>query len=90
MEIGHIVMLARLELSEQEKKLFSKQIGSIIEYIDKLNELDTTNVPPTAHVLPIKNVFRSDEMKESLSKDAALQNAPKRKDDFYEVPKIII
>ncbi len=89
MEIEHIVMLARLELTEEEKKLFSKQIGSIIEYIEKLNELDTTNVDPTSHILPMKNVFRDDKLKPSLLKDNALQNAPDRTNDFYRVPKII-
>lgn len=89
MDIGHIVMLARLELTEEEKKLFSKQIESIIEYIDKLNELDTTNIEPTAHVLPMKNVFRDDNLKPSLTKDEALRNAPDRTHDFYRVPKII-
>ncbi len=89
MKIEQIVMLARLELTEEEKKLFSKQIGSIIEYIDKLNELDTANVDPTAHVLPMKNVFRDDELKPSLCKDKALQNAPNRINDFYRVPRII-
>lgn len=89
MQIEHIVMLARLKLTEEEKKKFSKQIGSIIEYINKLNELDTTNVEPTAHILPIKNVFRDDELKPSLPKNKALQNAPNRTNDFYRVPKII-
>ncbi|GMR03421.1 MAG: Asp-tRNA(Asn)/Glu-tRNA(Gln) amidotransferase subunit GatC [Thermodesulfovibrionia bacterium] len=89
MDIGHIAMLARLALTEEEKKLFSKQIESIMEYIDKLNELDTTNVEPTAHVLPIKNVFRDDNLKPSLPKDEALRNAPDRTHDFYRVPKII-
>ncbi len=89
MEIDHVSMLARLELSEEEKEIFSKQLSSIIEYIDKLNELDTTSVDPTAHVLPIKNVFREDELRQSLPKDKALQNAPNKADDFYRVPKII-
>lgn len=82
-------MLARLDLSETEKILFSEQLGSIIQYIDKLNELDTSNVEPTAHVLPIKNVFRKDELRPSLSRDKALQNAPDSRDGFYKVPKII-
>ena len=82
-------MLARLELTEEEKKTFSKQLSSIIQYIDKLNELDTAGVDPTAHVLPIKNVVREDELRQSLPKDKAIQNAPHRKDDFYRVPKII-
>jgi len=89
MEIEHIAMLARLKLTEEEKKLFSKQIGSIIEYIDKLNELDTTDVAPTSHVLPMKNVFRDDKPRPSLPKDKVLQNAPNRTKDFYKVPKII-
>ncbi len=89
MKIEQVSMLARLELSEEEKEIFSKQLSSIIEYIDKLNELDTTNVDPTAHVLPIRNVFREDELRPSLPKDKALQNAPHKTDDFYRVPKII-
>ena len=89
MKIDHIAMLARLDLTNEEKEIFSKQLSSIIEYIDKLNELDTTSIKPTAHVLPIKNIFRDDKLKSSLPKDKALQNAPGRTDDFYRVPKII-
>ena len=89
MEIGHIALLARLELSEEEKALFSRQLGSIIKYIEKLNELDTASVEPTAHVLPLHNVFREDEMQPSLPREMALQNAPERSEQFYRVPKII-
>jgi aspartyl-tRNA(Asn)/glutamyl-tRNA(Gln) amidotransferase subunit C len=89
MEIGHIALLARLELSEEEKALFSRQLGSIIEYIEKLNELDTASVEPTAHVLPLHNVFREDAVQPSLPRDMALQNAPERNEQFYRVPKII-
>jgi aspartyl-tRNA(Asn)/glutamyl-tRNA(Gln) amidotransferase subunit C len=89
MEIEHITLLARLKLTDSEKKLFSRQVGNIIEYINKLNELDTTNVEPTAHILPMKNVFREDELRPSLSQDKALQNAPDKKASFYKVPKII-
>jgi aspartyl-tRNA(Asn)/glutamyl-tRNA(Gln) amidotransferase subunit C len=89
LKIEEIAMLARLELSEEEKKLFSGQLESIIQYIDKLNELDTTSVEPTAHVLPIKNVFRKDEPAPSLPKEKALQNAPDASESFYRVPKII-
>jgi aspartyl-tRNA(Asn)/glutamyl-tRNA(Gln) amidotransferase subunit C len=89
MEIGHIALLARLELSEEEKELFSRQLGSIIEYIEKLNELDTASVEPTAHVLPLHNVFREDAVQPSLPRDMALQNAPERNEQFYRVPKII-
>ncbi len=89
MHIEHIALLARLHLSEEEKKLFSDQVGSIIQYIDKLNELDTTDVEPTAHVLPVKNVFREDRLKPSLPQEKVLQNAPEKSDHFFSVPKII-
>lgn len=89
MKIDHVAMLARLNLSESEKELFSKQVDGIIEYIDKLNELDTADVEPTAHVLPIKNAFRKDELRNSLPRDKALQNAPAKEDGFYRVPRII-
>lgn len=89
MEIDHVALLARLKLSDNEKNLFSRQLDTTIAYIDKLNELDTTNVRPTAHVLPIKNVFREDKREPSLPQDIALQNAPDKDDGFYKVPKII-
>lgn len=89
MQIGHIALLARLNLSQEEKDLFSRQLGSIIEYIKKLNELDTSNVEPTAHVLPLHNVFREDKVQPSLPREMALQNAPDRNEQFYRVPKII-
>ncbi len=89
MKIEDVALLARLKLTEKEKELFSRQISGIIKYVEKLNELDTTNVEPTAHIFPMKNVFREDKMRPSLSKDRVLQNAPEKKGSFYKVPKII-
>ncbi len=89
MEIERVALLARIKLAEGEKELFSKQLGSILKYIDKLNELDTKDVEPTSHVLSIKNIFREDSTIPSLSKDKALMNAPDSTGDFYRVPKII-
>lgn len=89
MEIDHVALLARLKLKDEEKDLFSKQVGSIIEYVDKLNELDIADVEPTAHVLPMKNVFREDIPRDSLPREKALQNAPRKNKGFYRVPKII-
>jgi aspartyl-tRNA(Asn)/glutamyl-tRNA(Gln) amidotransferase subunit C len=89
MEIEQVALLARLKLSDDEKRLFSRQVGSIIDYIDKLNELDTKDIEPTAHVLPVKNVFREDKLRPSLPREKALQNAPESNDNFYRVPKII-
>jgi aspartyl-tRNA(Asn)/glutamyl-tRNA(Gln) amidotransferase subunit C len=89
MDIEHVALLARLKLTESEKELFSRQVGSIIEYIDQLNELDTTDVEPTAHILSIKNILREDKLIVSIPQDKAMLNAPEKDGSFYRVPKII-
>jgi aspartyl-tRNA(Asn)/glutamyl-tRNA(Gln) amidotransferase subunit C len=89
MKIDHIARLARLELTNNEKEVFAQQMTNIMEYFDKLNELDTRDVEPTSHVLTMKNIFRDDEHTPSLSREKALHNAPGRIDNFYRVPKII-
>jgi aspartyl-tRNA(Asn)/glutamyl-tRNA(Gln) amidotransferase subunit C len=89
LKIEDVALLARLQLTEQEKKLFARQLKNTIDYINKLNELDTTEIEPTAHVLPVENVFREDDLSPSLSCDRALQNAPEREDNFFLVPRII-
>ena len=89
MDIEHVVLLARLKLTESEKEFFPEQVERIISYMDQLNELDTSNVEPTAHILPLKNVFREDNITASLPQDNAMQNAPKRDGSLYRVPKII-
>ncbi len=88
-EVEHIARLARLKLTEEEKILYSEQLSKILDYIEKLNELDTTDVEPTSHVLPIKNVFREDTPEPSLPVDEALKNAPQRAGPYYRVPRII-
>lgn len=88
-EIEHIAALARLSLSEEEKVLFGSQLSSILEYMDKLNELDTKDIEPTSHVLSLSNVMRGDVPKDSLPRDEALMNAPEHTEKFYRVPKII-
>ena len=89
MDIDHAAVLARLHITQSEKELFAGQVQSIINYIEKLNELDTTSVEPTAHILPINNVFREDSLRDSLPRNKALQNAPQKDEDFYRVPRII-
>ena len=89
MKIEDVALLARLQLTVLEKELFARQLKNTIDYINKLNELDTTDIEPTAHVLPIVNVFREDELRPSLLRDKALQNAPEREGNFYLVPRII-
>jgi aspartyl-tRNA(Asn)/glutamyl-tRNA(Gln) amidotransferase subunit C len=88
-EIEHIASLARLYLTEEEKELFGSQLGSILDYMEKLNELDTRDTEPTSHVLPISNVMRGDIPGHSISKEDALRNAPGHTEKFYKVPKII-
>jgi len=88
-EVEHVANLARLEFNEEEKEKLTRHLAKILEYIDKLNELDTTDVEPTSHVIPVKNVIRQDVVKPSLSKEEALANAPRNVNGLFEVPKII-
>jgi len=87
--VRHISHLSRLAPSDEEVRLFSRQLSAIVEYVDQLNEVDTTDVPPTAHALLLHNVFRADEPGESLEVDKALANAPQRDGDFFAVPKVL-
>jgi len=87
--VEHIAYLCRLSLSGLERERFSQQLGSILAYVEKLNELDTTGIEPTSHVLDMKNVMREDRPRPSLPSDDALMNAPDRSGNFYRVPKII-
>lgn len=87
--VDYVARLARLNIPEQEKELFGKQLENILDHIEKLNELDTKDIEPTSHVLSMSNVMREDKPGESLSKEDALMNAPDHTDKFYRVPKII-
>ena len=88
-DVEHVALLSRLELSEQELDKFTGQLDAILEYIDVLNQVDTSAVEPLAHVLEIRNVMRADEVQPSLPREAALQNAPDAEDGFFKVPKIV-
>ncbi|MTI85959.1 MAG: Asp-tRNA(Asn)/Glu-tRNA(Gln) amidotransferase subunit GatC [Firmicutes bacterium] len=88
-DVEHVALLARLELSEEEKELYTKQLSDILEHAQTLNKLDTENVLPTAHVLPLKNVFREDEVGDHLDTEKALSNAPDKEENFFRVPKIV-
>jgi aspartyl-tRNA(Asn)/glutamyl-tRNA(Gln) amidotransferase subunit C len=88
-EVEHVARLARLELTDEEKERMRAQLDSILTYIDKLNELDTSAVEPTSHVLPMMNIFRDDEVRPSLSQEETLANAPDRQDLFFRVPRIL-
>jgi len=88
-EVNHVALLARLELTDEEKKMYSGQLSAILEYAGMLDELDTTNVIPTAHVLPLKNVFREDREGDHLPLKKTLQNAPDSDGSFFKVPRIV-
>ncbi len=88
-EVLYIARLARLEFDEEKVEEFTHQLGRVLDYINKLKELDVSNVEPTYHVLDMVSVMREDEVKESLSQEEALSNAPDPKDGFFRVPKII-
>lgn len=87
--IEYVGILAKLELSEEEKENAKKDMGEMLDYIDKLNELDTTGIEPMSHVFPVHNVFREDVVKNGDGREETLANAPERKDDCFVVPKTI-
>ena len=88
-QVRKVARLSRLDLSEEEVAEFTGQLSAILEYMEKMNELDTDNVQPLAHCLPISNVFRADCVKESLGTEKALANSPQRDGEFFKVPKIL-
>ena len=88
-EVRYIAHLARLELSKEEEEKFSRQLGEILAYVDKLKEVDTRSVRPTSHVFTLKNIFREDERKDSLPVEEALRNAPQQRRTQFQVPRVI-
>lgn len=88
-DVEHVAFLARIKLSEEEKDIYTRQLSDIIKYMQKLNELDTENIEPTAHVLSLENVFREDKVGEHLNPEKVLLNAPDREGNFFRVPKIV-
>jgi len=88
-QVEHVAKLARLEVSEDEKAMFARQLSAILTYMDQLKEVDTEGVEPTATVLPTENVWREDAVRLSLAQEQALANAPDQADGFFRVPKII-
>jgi len=88
-EVRYVAKLARVQIDQSKIYAMSAQLSDILSYMDKLNAVDTSQVPPTAHVIEMATVFREDEVTPSLSQDEALQNAPDRVGAFYRVPKII-
>jgi aspartyl-tRNA(Asn)/glutamyl-tRNA(Gln) amidotransferase subunit C len=88
-DVEHIAKLAKLEFTDAEKEKFTHQLNQILEYVEQLNTLDTDNVEPLSHVIELRNVFRADEVKQGVSTEEALKNAPSKTDQFFKVPKVI-
>ena len=87
--IDYVGILAKLELSDEEKEQAKKDMASMLDYIDQLNELDTTGVEPMSHVFPIENVMREDVVTNGDESEKTLFNAPERKDKTFVVPKTV-
>lgn len=87
--VRHVALLSRLALTEEELDRFTEQLSAILDYIGKLNQLDTSAVPPMSHALALKNVFRADEPRPPLPREKALENAPEEEGGFFRVPQII-
>lgn len=88
-EVEHVANLAHLKLSEEENEVFIEQLAEILNYIEKLNELDTDDVQATAYTVPMNNVFREDKVEQSISREKLLANAPEKKEGHFRVPQII-
>jgi len=88
-QVRNVAKLARLEMTDEEVARLSPELSAILEYIGKLSELDTENVEPLAHCLPVHNVVREDIPTASLDVEKALANAPARVDDYFKVPKVL-
>ena len=87
-DVEHVAKLARLELTEEEKELYTKQLGDVLKYVDQMNEVDTSNVKPMAQVVDLVNVMREDKVYYEHTKEELMANAPEEEEGFFKVPKI--
>jgi aspartyl-tRNA(Asn)/glutamyl-tRNA(Gln) amidotransferase subunit C len=88
-DVEHIAALAMLEFSDADKERCTHQMNHILEYMEKLNSLDTSSIEPLSHVIVLNNVFRVDQVSPSISTEEALKNAPSKTEEFFKVPKVI-
>jgi len=88
-DVEHVAKLARLNLTEEERETFTGQLNAILQYAEKLNELDTDQVEPTTHVLHLSNVMREDEVRESLPQEKVFRNAPEEEGGQFKVPAVL-
>ncbi|MBP8257646.1 MAG: Asp-tRNA(Asn)/Glu-tRNA(Gln) amidotransferase subunit GatC [Opitutaceae bacterium] len=87
--IEHVATLARIALTEDEKRVFASQLGDVLAYIEKLKEVDVSGVEPMAHAFPVYNVWADDVQGHALSVEAALGNAPASRENMISVPKVV-
>ena len=88
-DVEHVALLARLELTDNEKEIYTKQLNDILGHFESLQQLETINVEPMAHVLSLFNVFREDKVDRHLTSESVLANCPDREEDCFKVPKIV-
>lgn len=88
-DVEHVAKLARLHLTDDEREMFTEQLNAILQYAEKLNELNTDDIAPTTHVLHLSNVMREDEVKESLPPEKVFRNAPDEEDGQFKVPAVL-
>lgn len=87
-DVEHVAKLARLELTEEEKELYTKQLGDVLKYVDQMNEVNTSNIKPMAQVVDMVNVMREDVVHYEQTKEELMANAPEKENGFFKVPKI--
>jgi len=88
-QVEHVALLARLELTPEEKTKLTEDLNVILEHFERLQELDATGVEPTSHAIPMQNVFRADEVRPSLPREAILAEAPDAREGYFVVPRIV-
>ncbi len=88
-QVHKVALLARLELTPEEEEQFTTQLGSILGYIEQLNELNVSDVPPTTRAIDVSNVTREDNLQPYPDREAILNNAPEQEGEFFKVPKIL-
>jgi aspartyl-tRNA(Asn)/glutamyl-tRNA(Gln) amidotransferase subunit C len=88
-EVEHVALLARLELTPEEKAKLTEDLNVILEHFGQLQRLDTTDVEPTSHAVPMQNVFREDQVRPSMPREVILAEAPEARQGFFVVPRIV-
>ena len=88
-DVRHVARLARLDFSDEEEARMAEEMSQILEYVEKLDELDTSGVPPMSHVLDVTNVYREDDIESRIDQEQALEPAPEAEQGYFVVPKVV-